>query len=145
MISATVAAYPRRSRWDFDTERAEPGSALPRGSGSERQLCAELEKARIQNLGWRLPGRTVGSVDRLNRARVQRVVRVEIRLQPHPSPKGEVSRQPQVKPPNSSLELLVRLQNRNVDSAGAAGQRASERCRDVGVGCRIDGLDRRTS
>src|SRR6266852_8783619 len=51
---------------------------------SELDLDAELEKTSRQNLGRRLPRRPVSGVDRQNRARVQRVVDVELRFDPLP-------------------------------------------------------------
>src|SRR6266852_6610533 len=49
---------------------------------SELDLDPELEEASRQNLGGRLPRRSVSRVNRQNRARVQRVVDVELRFDP---------------------------------------------------------------
>src|SRR5438445_4790832 len=100
---------------------------------SELDLDAELDKTSRQNLGRRLPRRPVSCVDRQNRARVQRVVDVELRFDPLPLD-SEHPAEADVELRDAVLEL--RLRWNQIDRRGAASacrQVTSERGRDQRV------------
>src|SRR5204863_5914533 len=93
---------------------------------SEAQLPAQLEDPRVENRGWRQP---VGAERRLNRldgARVQRVVRVEVRLELHTLRHLENLRYLQVETADAAFEDRLRRDERHVRKRRVPGQVAAE-------------------
>src|SRR5262249_2312686 len=94
--------------------------------GSEIQLSAQLEDSRIQNGEGRQPAWAVHRVEARYRARIQRVVRIEVRLKAHMTRQGEDLGHPQIEPANAPLELRLRHHERHVGRQRASRQAPAE-------------------